>query len=65
MVWFLLVYMLGGTQKVEIYSTDQAACVAYVAQSANSPHVYQVTSKKDVSTVAEGDCKPVQQFQTK
>jgi hypothetical protein len=64
-MWFLLVYMLGAQQKVEIYSTDAQACVAYETQVANTPHVYQVTSTKGASTVEEGGCKPVVAFTTK
>ena len=60
-VLYLLVSFVQGLPKVTVYQSEQQACVDYATLPGS--HVYQVSaSKRDDPKIAEGDCKPVQQF---
>ena len=56
---YLLVVLINGVPQPTVYSNEQQACVAY--QASPGSHVYAISDKRDPA-IAEGDCKPVQQF---
>lgn len=59
---YMLVYAVAGQPKVEVYPSEQAACVAFQVHRDAGSRVYKIDGKRDSPGVAEGDCKPVQQF---
>jgi hypothetical protein len=63
--WYLLLTVVSGQPQTKVYTTEQQACVDYLAAKAAGPaFVYQLSGKKDSPAIAIGDCKPVQQFVT-
>lgn len=56
---YLLVVLLNGVPQPTVYASEQEACVAY--QASPGSHVYAISDKRNPS-IAEGECKPVQQF---
>ena len=62
---YLIVAVLGGVPKVEVYQDMNDACVSFQAsqQIAGAPHIYKETlDKHNVPSVTEGDCRPLQKF---
>ena len=61
-VWYFLLTAVSGQPKVQVYATEQQACVDYTAYKASGAKVYKVEGHKDSPVISEGDCAPVQQF---
>lgn len=62
--WYILVYLVSGAPKTEVYATQQLACVAYEANKDVNTHVYELGGKSSSPTLTEGECKPIQEFVT-